>query len=336
MCRLTALPPFTTKREALAILTDFEGSRNRDGTGSAYVDRKTGEFVITKYPKSFTEVVRDRDPFLDHMPYPGWTIVHLRAASHGEVAPENTHPFVAGDWCVCHNGVWRDHHIARVIMEKVLHIHFEGHTDSEVATHLLALIGPRDFTQEIDFGGVFLGLRKDGSLYVIKTSGDLEVFERPRKRAKVGDGEVVPTEYVLASTLHWHEYQGRREAPPGYYHFAADGELILKCPIRFVDPELEAIRLARQREKEVDAAVVADSDGRGVVDRDGASHDLPPDDPKPDTNVGVAIVARKPAVVARVRRREVVKVRPVVTHWMQRRVIDGDEAEMLARAYGVD
>lgn len=230
MCRLAAFPPNTTRQEAIEILLEFEGRSNRDGVGCAHVDAETGEFVVVKYPLSLSHILLKKMPFLDHMPHPGWTIAHLRAASHGGNTIENTHPFIVGDMCVCHNGIWSDYSIVRSVIGKAFDIKWEGQTDSEVAAQYLKLVGPEEFLQNVNMGGVYLALKKDGSLLVIKTSGNLEAVERPtQKNAK-------KREILIASTFSWQQYKTRREAAPGWYHLSAEGKLLKRQIVRYADP----------------------------------------------------------------------------------------------------
>ena len=132
MCRLAAFPPMFPRDKALEVLHRIEGS-NTDGIGSAYV--KNGEFVVDKYPVGITQLETKYNEFLSHMPYDGWTIAHMRAASHGEVCDRNTHPFITQnkEWCICHNGVWSDYKITKMVLKSVCKIDFNGETDSEVA-----------------------------------------------------------------------------------------------------------------------------------------------------------------------------------------------------------
>ena len=169
MCRLAAFPPGYSRDKAIDILLNFEDF-NTDGTGYSYV--KDGEFVVEKWAKSLSKVLKQND-FLTHMPYDGWTIAHLRAASHGEKLRRNTHPFVTSKYCICHNGIWSDYKIAKLALKD--RIEFKGETDSEVAAQLIDLIGPAEFAKEMDFAGTYLVLQRDGKLWALKTSGDLEM-----------------------------------------------------------------------------------------------------------------------------------------------------------------
>lgn len=169
MCRLSCFPPGTPKEKAIEILKNFaEG--NGDGVGSVHV--KDGKFVVNKWAVPLEQALREKMPLLDHMPHRGWTLVHLRAASHGSIAYRNTHPFIKGDWAFMHNGVFGAHSIMRAALAP--YTTFEGETDSEVVAHLFATLGPQKFIKRIEQGGVYLALNKNGTLYAINTSfGDL-------------------------------------------------------------------------------------------------------------------------------------------------------------------
>lgn len=209
MCRIAAFPPGFSRDEAIEILANFE-NKNTDGTGSAYI--KDGKFVIEKWARPFSSVIK-RKPFLTHMPYnDGWTIVHLRAASHGGNCKENTHPFVVGPWAFIHNGIWSEHKLVRLALSKA--VDFEGETDSEVAAHFWNIIGPKKFAESVDFGGVFMGLNIRGDLWVAKTSGDLEIKALPQKQV------------LLASELSLQNYEGKVDALNGWYHFNSKGEYV--------------------------------------------------------------------------------------------------------------
>jgi hypothetical protein len=208
MCRIAAFPPGFGRIEALEILANFE-NKNTDGTGSAYV--RDGRFVVEKWAKPFSQVIKSK-PFLSHMPYDGWTIAHLRAASHGDNAKQNTHPFIVGPWAFIHNGIWSEYKLVKLALSKSAK--FEGDTDSEVAAHLWNIIGPKKFSEEVDFGGVFMGLHRSGELWVAKTSGDLEIKALRKERV------------LLASEFDHQKYEECVEALLGWYHFGRDGKYL--------------------------------------------------------------------------------------------------------------
>jgi hypothetical protein len=208
MCRVAAFPPGFSRTEALGILANFE-NKNTDGTGSAYV--RDGKLIVDRWAKSFSSVAKTK-PLLGHMPYDGWTIAHLRAASHGDNKKENTHPFIIGPWAFIHNGIWSEHNLVRLALSK--QVEFEGETDSEVAGHFWDIIGPKKFSETVDFSGVFMGLHRNGNLWVVKTSGDLEI--------KALKGEKV----LLASEFDKQKYERVVESLHGWYQFDKNGKYV--------------------------------------------------------------------------------------------------------------
>jgi predicted glutamine amidotransferase len=219
MCRLAAFPPHFSREKAIDILLQFEGC-NTDGVGSAYLSN--GKFIVDKHPTSLTDLLSAGHPFLGHMPYnAGWTIAHLRAASHGENAHRNTHPFIVGagnreagegEWCIAHNGIWSDYSVVKLALSKF--VKFSGETDSEVAAELINLVGPKAFSEEVTFGGVYLSLNKNGDLWAVKTSGDLECFHRTDKTI------------LLASDLDGRKYRRAYEHERGWYRYNKHGKYV--------------------------------------------------------------------------------------------------------------
>jgi len=171
MCRLAAFPPHYPRDKALEVMKDMAG-HNRDGVGSCYV-RPDGKFELCRHPGDLDSLLSSehKDKFLAHMPYDGWTIVHLRFGTHGGNTYENTHPFVVGEWAVVHNGVWMGYAGAKFRLKDALKL--KGDTESEVAANLMSMYGPVKFMKEVKFGGVFLALNRNGSLWACKTSGEL-------------------------------------------------------------------------------------------------------------------------------------------------------------------
>lgn len=175
MCRLAAFPPGTSREKAIEVVSNFwEG--NEDGVGTVYV--KNGEFIVNKAPVSFERAMKKRVPLFDHMPYNGWTLAHVRAASHGANTMSNTHPFIKGDWAFIHNGIYDDHALLKAALSP--YVRFEGETDTEVVAHMFATLGPQKFVRTVSSGGVYMALNKAGHLYVVKNSGNL-AFRRTSK-----------------------------------------------------------------------------------------------------------------------------------------------------------
>ena len=175
MCRLAAFPPMTSREKAVEIVNDF-CMGNDDGVGTVYV--KDGEFVVNKAPISFERAMKKHVPLFDHMPYNGWTLAHVRAASHGSNTMANTHPFIKGDWAFIHNGVYGDYGLLKAALSP--YAKFEGETDTEVVAHMFATLGPQKFIRTINNGGVYMALHKNGHMYMVKTSGSLDFRKTPK------------------------------------------------------------------------------------------------------------------------------------------------------------
>lgn len=210
MCRLAAFPPGFKREKAIEILLEFEAC-NTDGTGYTYI--QDGKFVTHKWPRSLTSLLKRNKDILPHMPHNGWTIAHLRAASHGANTPENTHPFeIDNKWAICHNGIWSDYDIAKLALKK--YVSFAGETDSEVAAHLINNLGPKNFAKEIKHGGVYLALNLDGSLWVMITSGELVL------------NNLKNDTILIASELDQEKFPSQADALEGWYHFGSNGKYI--------------------------------------------------------------------------------------------------------------
>jgi predicted glutamine amidotransferase len=207
MCRIVALPPFFPKKKAMEIVKDFYIG-NDDGTGSVYV--KDGKFVVNKWNQSFEEVVKQKLPLFDHMPYNGWTLAHVRAASHGKNTYENTHPFVKGNFAMVHNGVFHEYAPVKAALSATHK--FKGQTDSEVAAVLWNVIGRRKFIKTME-SGVYMFLKRNGRVDVVcKSGGDL-VFQN----TKYGT--------VMASELP-HTYGRKQTVLEGSFKLGRNGEII--------------------------------------------------------------------------------------------------------------
>ena len=173
MCRLAAFPKGTPKDYAIEVFRNFE-SCNKDGVGVAY--QKAGAFVINKAATSFSEAMAKGDVGLfDHMPYnDSWTIGHVRLKTHGDKAYENTHPFNVGRYAFVHNGMWSDYEKFRELLKDA--VKYQGQTDSEIAGHILSMVGPTRFEKIVTMGGVYMGLHKSGEVHIVKTySGELHM-----------------------------------------------------------------------------------------------------------------------------------------------------------------
>ncbi len=212
MCRQAAFPNGFKRAEAIEILQAMEGKTNVDGFGYAYLDDTTGKIIIKKWALSLTTLLRRNIPVLAHMEHnSGWTIAHSRAASVGGVCRDNSHPFMVKDYAITHNGHWYDHKLVRLALSSF--VNFTSDTDSESAAHLISVIGPEKFVNNVDHAGVYLCLKSDGSLEIAKTSGSLAFSTSTDKR------------FVLSSELDSEKYK-EFEMASGYFKFDKNGKNI--------------------------------------------------------------------------------------------------------------
>lgn len=216
MCRLMAVPPQMSRGDVLDILLDME-TRNTDGFGFAYVKDK--KFIANKTRNSLSKSLKKKGKDNIFASFPeqrkGWAILHLRAASQGDVSTRNAHPFLSENYAFVHNGMFREHLLIRAALSK--DIKYTSETDSEVALHLLEHIGPKKFAQLVEGSSVYLALCRDGSLWAFKTS-----FAADLKIAKLKQG------IFLASELPFKcEFDGD-EMRPGWAHLSPEGEILHK------------------------------------------------------------------------------------------------------------
>lgn len=171
MCRLAAYPPGCSKADAIKIMKAFSSSNN-DGVGTAYV--KDGRFILKKYKIPFMDALTQDKDLFDHMPYDGWTIAHVRMATTGKIAYENTHPLEIIDTVMCHNGCWQPHELVRSMTKGYK---YKGETDSEVAGYMIESMGVPEFYNWKYSTGVYLQLKRDGSFTAMKCTGELNVCQ---------------------------------------------------------------------------------------------------------------------------------------------------------------
>ncbi len=223
MCRLAALPPGSTPSQAYDLLKSLE-QNNKDGVGVGYF--KDGVPVAKKYPVSVTEALKGKLDLFSHMPHDGWTIIHTRLGTHGDQLERNTHPFIIGDYIFCHNGVWSDSALARVVLDEVK---WQGETDSEVAGYLMNKWGPEKFADRIKSGGVFMGIHSSGELHIVKNYGDLEIVAYDKgDSSEHPEGRVVLASEFLSSDIK----SEARHCELGVWKFLADGKVKKMCGTR--------------------------------------------------------------------------------------------------------
>lgn len=213
MCKIAVFPKNFDRDEAIFILENMENG-NIDGTGFVYVEN--GEFVTKKWAKPVSKIIKNKKGFLAHLPnHNGWTLVHLRNASIGNICPENCHPFVINNWGIAHNGSFKDFNLIKLVMSSS-GVKFDGTTDSEVMAKLITMIGPKKFTKEIDDAGVFACLNKNGLLHISKTGKSLYFNKKE-------NGTI-----VIATEFEYLKYKDKDYFSNGWYLFGQKGNLMFK------------------------------------------------------------------------------------------------------------
>lgn len=136
---------------------DLRGVRNPDGWGIAAWDGAVPGIVKSTFPafadRGFAEVA---ESVLSHS-----VIAHIRAATVGPVAFENTHPFQYGPWVFAHNGTVHSFEHVRTHLDLGTFGPPEGSTDSEtvflwlvnrMSSHGLSPMQPSDsLARVVDF-----------------------------------------------------------------------------------------------------------------------------------------------------------------------------------------
>lgn len=194
----------------------MEGTKTGDGFGVSYI--KDGNFITRKYIRPLPDLLKSGIPVLSHLPdHQGFTLVHSRKASCGQIDKNNIHPFLSPfdkpKYAICHNGYFSHYRTVELCLGKQLT--YPANTDSAAGAHLISIIGMRRFYDEYDNCGVWLCLNLKGELEVIKTKdeNDLVFYQYP-------DNKV-----LIASELKDDKYKKYLHAFSAYYKFNPDGTL---------------------------------------------------------------------------------------------------------------
>jgi predicted glutamine amidotransferase len=204
-----AFPPGLPRAEAEKEILRLGASPNDDGVGVAFV--KDGAIQIRKYGLPAKNAIEQGKTLLEHMPHDGWTVAHVRQATHGSVCDLNSHPFLVGDAAYAHNGVWSNYDGYAALL-KAFGLKATSDTDSEVLALVMSKVGPADLARYFSHAGVVMQLRSNGDLWIAKCSGRLEIKELENKT------------YYIAT-----EIQGQSSyMRDGWARFLADGTLDLE------------------------------------------------------------------------------------------------------------
>jgi len=190
-------------QNALVVQSDRDrrGRRNPDGWGIAEWHSTLPYLTRNTYPafadRRYVDVA---STVTSHA-----VIAHVRAATVGKVAMENTHPFDHGPWAFAHNGTIPGIEHVRTRLDLGLFAPAWGDTDSELVFRwILNRMGeygldpdrPADELQQI------LDLIEDAVSELVRISMGAEVEEAPRLNFVISDGR-----HLVASrwgnSLYW-------------------------------------------------------------------------------------------------------------------------------------
>jgi glutamine amidotransferase len=180
---------------------DMRGIRNADGWG------------IAEWHDSAPLISKNTDPaFADHH-FAGIAstvtsdsvIAHVRAATVGRVAMENTHPFTYGPWVFAHNGTIGSFDHVSTHLDIGYYGPPNGETDSELA-FLWILNRMREFGLDPDEPAADLepvvDLLADSVLELVRISIEVGAGEPPQLNFLLSDGKhLAATRW--GNTLHW-------------------------------------------------------------------------------------------------------------------------------------
>jgi len=220
MCRLygfSATHPTRLECSLVEAQNALQVQSDRDGRGR----RNADGWGIARWPSHEAEVVRStQSAFADagfaetaattrsHM-----TLAHVRAATVGDVKPDNVHPFRNGPWAFAHNGTLTDHAALAPEMLNGAYREPAGTTDSELIFQwLLGRMPGYGLNPEQPAGDVnqLAELLKQGVLDLVRAS--LAHSESPPARLNflLSDGvNLVASRW--GNSLYWTERHGVRD-----------------------------------------------------------------------------------------------------------------------------
>lgn len=166
---------------------DLRGVRNPDGWG------------IASWEPDLPRVVRNTDPAFADRRYAEVAstvtshavIAHVRAATVGAVAIENTHPFHYGPWAFAHNGTISGIEHVRTRLDLGLYAPPWGQTDSELAFRwLLNRMGDHGLDPNSPADGLepVMALIEDAVSELVRLSIGIQVEEAPSFNFVISDG----------------------------------------------------------------------------------------------------------------------------------------------------
>lgn len=180
---------------------DLRGIRNPDGWGLAAWDNDRPGIVKSTFPafadREFGEIASSV--------FSKAAIAHIRAATVGEVAFENTHPFQYGPWVFAHNGTLASFEHLRTHLDLGVFGPPSGTTDSEtiflwllnrMARHGLNPLRPAEDLLAL------VELLHDAVSDLIQISIRAGVEQQPTLNFMIGDGSHLAASR-WGNSLHW-------------------------------------------------------------------------------------------------------------------------------------
>lgn len=105
-------------------------------------------------------------------------LFHHRMASVGTISKANTHPFVAGNICLVHNGTW----VGSSLFKSNFVTELKGDTDSEVIAHMINVYGIQNTAKEISGSASLVWIDKlEGTLNFWRVSTPMHICYVPSK-----------------------------------------------------------------------------------------------------------------------------------------------------------
>ncbi|MEM3828583.1 MAG: hypothetical protein QXP36_05165 [Conexivisphaerales archaeon] len=161
-------------------------------------------------------------------------VFHHRMASVGGVSLENTHPFIAGNICLVHNGTWIDSAMFRDDFSAEL----KGNTDSEIIAHMINKYGVNAFKEISGSASLVWVNKKESTLNFWRT-------HTPMKLAYVKEKEILlfastqEAIHAMAKALGVKKVAG---VFANYYTIDTEEEYLYKCNINFSSLYIEKVK----------------------------------------------------------------------------------------------
>ncbi|MEM0144059.1 MAG: hypothetical protein QXL94_09010 [Candidatus Parvarchaeum sp.] len=159
---------------------------------------------------------------------------HHRMASVGEISQKNTHPFIAGDICLVHNGTWIDSAMFRDDFSDKL----TGTTDSEIIAHMINKHGVDTFKEISGSASLVWVNKKESTLNFWRT-------HTPMKLAYIKEKEILlfaSTQEAIEAMVKTLGFKKVAGVFNNYYTIGTEEEYLYKCNINFSSLYVEKVK----------------------------------------------------------------------------------------------